>query len=70
MSWTGAVSSEWENPLNWSLNLIPDGQTTVIINSNVPYLPIINSNAICNKLDVKPGASVNVNQGFRLTVLK
>jgi subtilisin-like proprotein convertase family protein len=63
--WSGSVSTAWENPLNWSCNAIPDANTDVYINSGTV---IVNSNGICRSLNVKPGASVTVNTGFKLTV--
>ncbi len=63
--WNGSVSSAWENPLNWTCNVIPDIFTDVIINSgNV----IVNSMGICRSLTANTGATVTVNPGFKITV--
>lgn len=64
--WTGAVSTNWEDPANWLCNQIPASNAEVIINSgNVT----INSNVIIQGLYVKPGASLKVNAGYTLEVL-
>ncbi len=64
-SWTGAVSTAWENPLNWSCSQLPDANTDVIINSGAV---ILNSNASCKSIKVNPGATLTVKPGFNLTV--
>jgi uncharacterized protein (TIGR02145 family) len=39
--WTGTVSSDWFEPLNWDLNYIPDLYTDVIIPAGTPFPPVI-----------------------------
>lgn len=64
-TWNGSVSNTWENGANWKCNAVPDAGTDVFINSgNV----IINSNVNVRSLTVKPGASVTVTPGFKLTI--
>lgn len=64
--WTGAINTSWENPANWSCALLPDSNTDVVItNGNV----VINSNVIVKSLTIKPGATLTVNTGFKITVL-
>lgn len=62
--WTGAISSFWDNPGNWSCNTIPDGNTDVYIETgNV----IVNTNAaVCSMLTILPGAGIHVNTGALL----
>ncbi len=64
-SWTGAVSSAWENAANWGCGVVPDANTDVIINAGSV---IVNSNATCKSIKLNTGASVTVNTGFKLTV--
>ncbi len=66
--WTGAIDRAWENPKNWSCNILPDGNTDVIINSNNP--PILNSNASCKSLNLKSGsnATLLINAGYKLDI--
>jgi hypothetical protein len=64
--WTGAVSSEWENPANWLCGTVPGSFEDVIINAgNV----LINSNVTINSLLVMPGAVLTVGGGYTLTIL-
>ena len=65
--WVGAVSNLWGTAGNWSCNAIPDANTDVFINSGSV---VITSNAICRSLAVNPGASVQVNTGFKITVVR
>ena len=65
-TWIGAVSSAWENPLNWSCGNLPDNNTDVLINTgNV----LISSNNTIRTLAVNTGASVTIAIGFNLTIL-
>lgn len=64
--WTGAVNTSWENPANWSCALLPDSNTDVVI---ITGTVVINSNVIVKSLTIKPGATLTVNTGFKLTVL-
>ncbi len=68
--WTGAVSTAWEDPLNWRSHLVPDINTNVIINTGAPRYPLINSDAVCRSITIKTGASVLVKTGFTLHVIK
>lgn len=52
--WTGAVSDEWENPLNWSCGALPDQNTDVVINSRRPVL--LNSSATVRSFTATSGA--------------
>ena len=66
-TWTGLVNTAWENPGNWQCNTLPDAYTDVYLNngSNV----ILNSNAACRSLNLKPGANFTVHTGFILTTI-
>jgi chitinase len=63
--WTGAISNAWENPANWSKNVVPDSNTNVIINSgNV----MLNSNGFCKTITISSTAHLTVNINFILTI--
>ena len=65
-TWTGNVSTAWENPLNWSCGSVPDAFTDVYI----PVGPImINTNTTIRTLIVFQGANITVVAGNTLTVL-
>jgi RHS repeat-associated protein len=68
VTWSGSLNTAWENPANWSCNKIPDGFTDVIIPSTSVILPLVNSNAACYSLTLKPGTSLTVISGFTLDI--
>jgi hypothetical protein len=57
--WTGTVSTDWNNPLNWDDGVVPTSTVNVTIPSGTPYSPVIQSgNAYCNNLIVNSGATL------------
>ncbi len=66
-TWTGSVSSAWENAANWSCGLVPNENSDVVINSGSV---IVNSNAVCKTLNVSQGVNFTVNTGFVLTIIQ
>ena len=64
-TWTGAMDSIWENPLNWSCGTIPDINTDVIINSGTV---ILGSNTAVRSLIVSPNANFTIATGNNLIV--
>ncbi|MGB3078434.1 MAG: hypothetical protein WBB31_05095, partial [Saprospiraceae bacterium] len=69
-SWKGIISNEWENVVNWTANAVPDAFTDVTIPFPCNFYPMVHSNAVCSKLTIQPGATVNVVTGFQLNILK
>jgi hypothetical protein len=70
--WTGNVSTDWNNPANWSLPGTPDQNSVVIIPSfpSGALFPEVNNGitAECYHITVLPGASVTVKTGGILHV--
>jgi hypothetical protein len=66
--WTGAIDSLWDNPGNWTINLVPDAETVVIIPSNVPNNPVVNLNASCYAVRMDKNAVMGVIDGFNLEI--
>jgi hypothetical protein len=64
--WSGAVSTDWENPANWTCGTVPDANTDVVISSGTV---VINSNTTIRSLKLSPGVNLTVAAGFTLTVL-
>ena len=58
--WTGALSTEWHNPANWSTNKVPSSTTHVII-------PATQNECVVSETDITV-ASLQVRQGavFRM----
>lgn len=67
-SWTGAYSTSWENPLNWGCGILPDANTDVTIEGNVPRHPQLNSNGFCRSLLLLPGATMLCGTGAGLII--
>jgi hypothetical protein len=64
--WTGNVSTDWNDPLNWGMSFLPDDTTAVI----VPTCPaggrwphVVNSDRVCGSLTVEPAGSLFVDLG-------
>jgi hypothetical protein len=65
-TWTGAVSTAWENPANWSCGTVPDVNTDVIITSgNV----VVTSNVVIRSLTLSPGVIYTIISPNILTLL-
>jgi len=60
VNWTGAVSSSWHNPSNWSTNAVPNSTTNVLI-PDVAVQPIITQDASCLNLEIQQSASLEMN---------
>ena len=66
ITWTGNVSTAWEDPNNWSCGIIPGSSSNVVINSGTI---IIHSNVTINSLAINFGVNLTVGSGYSLTVL-
>jgi uncharacterized protein (TIGR02145 family) len=64
--WTGAINSSWENPLNWSCNVVPGKSSNIVIESGHV---VLNSNDSIASISVKNGATLIINGGYKLTLL-
>lgn len=61
LTWTGAISSDWNEPGNWTCNFIPNRAMSVLI-PDVTNKPVLNSGATAS---VK---NLTVNSGSSLTI--
>lgn len=66
--WTGNVSTDWHDPLNWACNTVPGVRSNVIIPTGAIRFPFVFSNAEIKSITVKPTASVEVATGIELKV--
>jgi hypothetical protein len=67
-TWTGTVSTAWENAANWSCGSVPDINTEVHIDAGAPNYPVISSIANCKKIFTAAGATLTIIPGYRLNV--
>lgn len=67
-NWTGNVSIVWENPANWSSNVVPVSTSAVIIPAGRPRYPTINATTSIKSLSLAPGTSTNTATGVTLNI--
>ncbi|HNT82417.1 MAG TPA: T9SS type A sorting domain-containing protein [Bacteroidia bacterium] len=65
ITWTGTVSSDWNDPVNWGGCNIPscsgvNGETDALITSTYVNPPIITGTVSCRNLTINPGAALTV----------
>ena len=69
--WTGAISTNWGTPGNWSPAYVPDALSNVII-THVTNQPVVNeapaTPAICNDITLENEAILSIAPGKALTV--
>ncbi|GAB2943797.1 hypothetical protein GCM10027048_05650 [Hymenobacter coalescens] len=61
--WTGAVSSVYTNPANWSAGAVPTATDDVVVPAGVPHMPVLSSAAAVNNLTIASGANLTVAAG-------
>lgn len=64
-TWTGAISSLWENSGNWNCNTLPDSSTDVKINSGTVAL---NNDISIRSLQLKTGVNLTIQPGKKLKI--
>jgi len=68
-SWkTNAPDSLWENAANWSCGSVPEGMTDVVIPAGANVR--VNSQASCRSIVVATGATITLQPGAQLNILK
>jgi Metallo-peptidase family M12 len=68
MMWLGTTSNAWENPLNWSCNMLPNEKTDVIINIGTPFSPELNVSTNVRTLTAVPASNLIIKTGAVLLV--
>ncbi|MEI7726664.1 MAG: LamG-like jellyroll fold domain-containing protein, partial [Bacteroidota bacterium] len=53
LTWTGAISNDWNTPGNWSLNIVPGPQDDV-------YIPLVTNNPLVNNNPGNPAQCRNM----------
>ncbi|MCC3160662.1 T9SS type A sorting domain-containing protein [Hymenobacter sp. 15J16-1T3B] len=66
--WTGAVSSVYTNPANWSAGTVPTATDDVTIPAGVPNMPVLSTTAAVNNLTIASGANLTVASGGVFTL--
>ncbi|MEM7307640.1 MAG: DUF6259 domain-containing protein [Planctomycetota bacterium] len=68
ISWTGAFSSSWHSPLNWSPAVVPTAGDNVAIFQGINQPDTFLTDAACRDLVVHAGASLTLDSGYDLEV--
>lgn len=69
--WTGEVSTEWDNIMNWTDRIVPTISTNAVIpdvsaeSNRFPYIVVA---AECDNLNIDAGANVQIAPDYSLTV--
>jgi hypothetical protein len=66
-TWTGAVSTNWHIPGNWSKGSVPDS-TSIVIIPDVSNDPVLSSNAKCYDLMIDPNVTIELNSNADLII--
>ncbi|MCY7292919.1 MAG: M12 family metallo-peptidase [Ferruginibacter sp.] len=69
MTWLGTVSTAWENPLNWSCNMVPDDKTDVTIHTGTPFSPELNVSTTIRSLTALQGTNILIKNGAVLSLV-
>ncbi len=68
IGWIGVISSDWDNPANWSTNSIPNAQSDVIITAGTPFYPIVNVDVMIRSLTLMEQAEMHISPAIRFDV--
>ena len=63
IQWTGAVSTVYTNPANWSANAVPTATDDAAIPAGVANMPTLSSSAAVRSLTIASGATLTVAAG-------
>ncbi|KAA5546546.1 beta strand repeat-containing protein [Adhaeribacter rhizoryzae] len=62
--WLGTVSTDWNNPANWSCNLVPVSTSEVVIPVTGTRKPVITSgSAVAKNITIDHGTTLTINGG-------
>lgn len=69
VSWNGSSSEDWDDPVNWTPGLVPNGFQHVTIPAGTPFSPVIYyPGPECMYLTIGTGASLTISPGAGITV--
>ena len=69
--WVGGAAGQqtnWNTPANWHNNAVPTGTTNVLVPGGLTHYPVLSGAGSCRDLEIRDGATVNVNAGGSLTI--
>ncbi|GAB3824088.1 LamG-like jellyroll fold domain-containing protein [Hymenobacter jeollabukensis] len=62
-SWSGAVSTDWNNAANWACGVVPTAADNITIPAGMPRYPIISANASVGSITILSGGTVSLTGG-------
>ena len=68
LTWTGALSTEWELPGNWSCSTLPDEFTDVLVPTGLTNYPIIIKSTEVRKITAQKSTIITVGTGVLLNI--
>lgn len=69
-TWTGSVSTAWDNPGNWGGNTVPTSTSAGIIPAGRPRYPVVSVTTAVKSVSCAPNTSVTINAGVVLNILR
>jgi hypothetical protein len=67
LTWDGSASTDWDDPFNWDLGLVPTAADSVVIPAAPSNQPVLSTNTTVTNLTINNGATLTLN-GKNLTV--
>lgn len=65
--WMGTTSSNWSTTTNWCGSSLPLSTSNIVVNSGVPFMPVLSGNTTINNLTLTGASTLTLN-GFTLTM--
>ncbi|MBN1183272.1 MAG: T9SS type A sorting domain-containing protein [Bacteroidales bacterium] len=67
--WTGIVSSDWDDPMNWDVQSVPTSSTVITIPGTASVFPEVLHYAECKSVLIETGASLIIQTSASLDII-
>jgi len=69
VTWNGSVSSDWNNPLNWTPAVVPVANQDVIIPGSLVNYPVVSTSGMtCKDMSISSGANMGIGLLVAITI--
>jgi hypothetical protein len=69
VTWNGSVSSDWNNPLNWTPAVVPVASQDVIIPGSLVNYPVVSTSGMtCKDMSISTGANMGIGLLVAITI--
>lgn len=65
-TWTGKVSTDWNNPANWTNDAVPSNNMAVVIPANAVRMPVLFGTGNARSLTIAAGGALTIVNGAAL----